>query len=45
MSKKLSKVQKVVKKFVTPGKKPNINSGAIVKKSAMVQRKKKAVVQ
>jgi hypothetical protein len=48
-SKKLSKrkkFKKVVKNFVTPGKKPNINNGAIVEKMQWcIEKNKKPMVQ
>jgi hypothetical protein len=44
--KSCQKVQKVVKNFVTPGKNPNINNGAIVEKMQWcVEKNKKPMVQ
>jgi hypothetical protein len=42
----VKKFKKVVKNFVTPGKKPNINNGAIVEKRQWcIEKNKKPMVQ
>jgi hypothetical protein len=42
----VKKFKKVVKNYVTPGKKPNINNGAIVeKKQCCIEKNKKPMVQ
>jgi hypothetical protein len=42
----VKKFKKVVKNYVTPGKKPNINNGAIVEKmQCCIEKNKKPMVQ
>jgi hypothetical protein len=46
VKKVVKKFKKVVKNFVTPGKKPNINNGAIVEKMQWcIEKNKKPMVQ